>query len=88
MIGPSGTMPYINNLILWNASPHPWGMSYAGSYPAAPSAHVVKSVVNKLHSYGVKALPYMSSWFHGGRNASEYVSRVAEWKTEFNIDGM
>lgn len=88
MVGSNGSQPFLNNLILWNAAPHPWGMSWTGPYPPSPNANAVNETVAKLHSVGVKALPYMSAWFHSGRNATEYLGHVAEWKARFGIDGL
>lgn len=88
MVGPNASLSYVNNLILWNAANKQWGMSYRGPFLPTPSQAAVADTVSALHKLGVRALPYMSAWFHSTRNATEYVAHVAAWKDQFGINGI
>ena len=88
LVGPNTSLSYINNLIVWNAADKRWGMSWTGPYLPDPNRTVVARAINALHARGIRALPYMSAWFHVGRNATEYIGDVAAWKEQYGIDGI
>ena len=52
-----------------------------------PNASAAQQQIDTLHAHGKAALPYMSAYYHGTRNATEYIGRVRAWRDEFGIDG-
>jgi hypothetical protein len=87
-IKPGAEFDYVNNVILWDAADKQWGMTWTGKYLPYPNASSIRSLVSSLHAQNKSALAYFSAWFHGSRNATEYVGHVAEFARRFALNGM
>jgi hypothetical protein len=62
---------------------------HAGGKKALPVSIICPSENNSTkHLTTCDNLQYMSAYYHNTRNASEYISRVQQWRDEFGIDGV
>jgi hypothetical protein len=61
--------------------------SWSGPFLPFPNASSVRSLVGALRASNRSALAYMSQWFHGGRNVTEYVDHITQWRDAFGEKG-
>lgn len=80
-------IPFVDTWILWDYIPKMWGHSYSDEYEPR-SEGTFRAVMEKIHSQGHRAIPYMSAYWTPTRDADVYIAGVRNFAQKYGIDGV